>query len=48
MNKFSTMAKMHLGKILYVHVYHDNSGEGKQMDWFLEKIVVKDKTEDKK
>ena len=31
-----------LGKIRYVRVLHDHSGEAPHQDWYLEKITVKD------
>jgi hypothetical protein len=48
MNKFLISSNLHLGKLAKVCVYHDNSGKGKNMDWFLEKVVVYDKVEKKR
>ncbi|XP_070540434.1 polycystin-1-like protein 2 [Ptychodera flava] len=31
-----------LGDIKYLHVRHDNSGQGKNASWFLSEIIVKD------
>ena len=31
-----------LGDLLYVNVWHDNSGEGDYGSWYLDKVVIVD------
>ena len=31
-----------LGDILYIRVWHDNSGSEKERDWYLDDIIIED------
>lgn len=41
-NSFVMAVNKRLGRLNYVRIWHDNSGEGKFRSWFLSFIVVKD------
>ena len=33
-----------LGELLFLRIWHDNSGDGVKAGWFLDKVVVEDLT----
>ena len=41
-NSFVMAVPKKLGRLNYIRIWHDNSGEGKFRSWFLSFIVVKD------
>lgn len=41
-NSFVMATPKRLGRLSYIRIWHDNSGEGKFKSWFLSFIVVKD------
>ncbi|XP_070540745.1 polycystin-1-like protein 2 isoform X1 [Ptychodera flava] len=42
MHTFLLTSLSFLGDIKYLHVRHDNSGQGKNASWFLSEIIIKD------
>ena len=39
---FMMSAEENIGELLFVRIWHDNSGKGENAGWFLDKICVED------
>ena len=42
MNNYILSVPSSLGPLIYMRVWHDNSGPGSEADWFLDRIVMTD------
>ncbi|CAF4435552.1 unnamed protein product, partial [Adineta steineri] len=41
-NSFIIAVPKSLGLLNYIHIWHDNTGEGSSASWFLKYIIVRD------
>ena len=41
-NNYILSVPSSLGPLIYMRVWHDNSGPGSEADWFLDRIVMTD------
>jgi len=40
--QFILATEEYLGNLIFLRIWHDNSGKGQDASWFLDKVVVED------